>query len=307
MMEQLRSRGLRMTPQRRAIVTEVMRTNGHISPTVIARKVQGEMPGVNASTVYRTLTLLEDVGVLSHSHLETGAEYHKAEEAEHVHLNRAFLAPGGSWRDFYSHQNVLPDHFFEFRDTEAPIVEAPFYYFLNESYDMLPRGRPTAVSGAVDIVAGVRDVGEFGRGVLGGRVFGDRNAPLRLQLSIASAADPARAIWTHTAIDFSSVVLNWRRPFGGRDPDRVETVFVFKPSLAQNTTAASFYFVTNRGPVDELRPIDAADGSPAWDTEARDARGRPLFPDGEYIVTVTAWDSHGNAGSASDRVAVRNQ
>jgi len=82
----LRSKGLRMTPQRRAIVTEVMRTQGHISPAAIARTVQGEMPGVNASTVYRTLTLLEDVGVLSHSHLETGAEYHKAEEAEHVHL-----------------------------------------------------------------------------------------------------------------------------------------------------------------------------------------------------------------------------
>jgi Fur family transcriptional regulator, ferric uptake regulator len=85
-MDQLRSQGLRMTPQRRAIVTEVMRTQGHISPSVIARKVQGEMPGVNASTVYRTLALLEDVGVLSHSHLETGAEYHKAEDAEHVHL-----------------------------------------------------------------------------------------------------------------------------------------------------------------------------------------------------------------------------
>jgi len=82
----LRDRGLRMTPQRRAIVTEVMRAQGHISPAAIARKVQGEMPGVNASTVYRTLTLLEEVGVLSHSHLETGAEYHRAEEAEHVHL-----------------------------------------------------------------------------------------------------------------------------------------------------------------------------------------------------------------------------
>lgn len=85
-MDLLRSRGLRMTPQRRAIVTEVVRTQGHISPTNIARKVQGEMPGVNASTVYRTLTLLEEVGVLSHSHLETGAEYHRSEEAEHVHL-----------------------------------------------------------------------------------------------------------------------------------------------------------------------------------------------------------------------------
>jgi Fur family ferric uptake transcriptional regulator len=75
-----------MTPQRRAIVLEVMRAQGHISPAVIARKVQAEMPGVNASTVYRTLGLLEEVGVLQHSHLETGAEYHRVEEAEHVHL-----------------------------------------------------------------------------------------------------------------------------------------------------------------------------------------------------------------------------
>ena len=82
----LRSRGLRMTPQRRAIVSEVMRVSGHISPAAIARKVESEMPGVNPSTVYRTLALLEDVGVLQHSHVETGAEYHRAEEAQHVHL-----------------------------------------------------------------------------------------------------------------------------------------------------------------------------------------------------------------------------
>jgi len=72
--EVLRDRGLRMTPQRRAIVAEIMRTRGHISPTALARKVQGEMPGVNASTVYRTLALLEEIGVLSHAHLEGGAE-----------------------------------------------------------------------------------------------------------------------------------------------------------------------------------------------------------------------------------------
>jgi Fur family transcriptional regulator, ferric uptake regulator len=88
-MNLLRTRGLRMTPQRRAIVSEVMRTQGHISPTAIARKVQGEMPGVNASTVYRTLTLLEEVGVLQHSHLEAGAEYHRTDEAQHVHLTCA--------------------------------------------------------------------------------------------------------------------------------------------------------------------------------------------------------------------------
>jgi Fur family ferric uptake transcriptional regulator len=84
--EVLRQRGLRMTPQRRAIVAEIMRTQGHISPTELARTVQGEMPGVNASTIYRTLALLEEVGVLAHAHLEGGAEYHRTEEAGHVHL-----------------------------------------------------------------------------------------------------------------------------------------------------------------------------------------------------------------------------
>jgi Fur family ferric uptake transcriptional regulator len=85
-LDTLRSRGLRMTPQRRAIVSEVMRASGHISPATIARRVESEMPGVNPSTVYRTLTLLEDVGVLQHSHLETGPEYHRSEDAQHVHL-----------------------------------------------------------------------------------------------------------------------------------------------------------------------------------------------------------------------------
>ena len=85
--ELLRQRGLRMTPQRRVIVAEIMRTQGHISPTALARKVQGEMPGVNASTIYRTLALLEEAGVLAHAHLEGGAEYHRAEDAGHVHLS----------------------------------------------------------------------------------------------------------------------------------------------------------------------------------------------------------------------------
>lgn len=85
-LDRLRARGLRMTPQRLAIVSEVMRASGHISPAAIARRVESEMPGVNPSTVYRTLALLEEVGVLQHSHLETGAEYHRSEDAQHVHL-----------------------------------------------------------------------------------------------------------------------------------------------------------------------------------------------------------------------------
>lgn len=82
----LRERGLRMTPQRRAIVAEIMLAQGHINPAAITRRVQAQMPGVNASTVYRTLSLLEEAGVVSHAHLESGPEYHRADEGHHVHL-----------------------------------------------------------------------------------------------------------------------------------------------------------------------------------------------------------------------------
>lgn len=85
-LELLRSRGLRMTPQRRAIVSEIMASRGHISPTAIARRVQERVPGVNPSTVYRTLAVLEDLGVLAHAHLESGPEYHRRSDSQHVHL-----------------------------------------------------------------------------------------------------------------------------------------------------------------------------------------------------------------------------
>ncbi|MGH2734238.1 MAG: Fur family transcriptional regulator, partial [Actinomycetota bacterium] len=84
-LDALRDRGHRMTPQRRAIVVEIMNSTGHISPQDLALRVQERIPGVNASTVYRTLELLEEAGVLSHSHRERGADYHHAEDHDHAH------------------------------------------------------------------------------------------------------------------------------------------------------------------------------------------------------------------------------
>jgi Fur family ferric uptake transcriptional regulator len=85
-LEVLRSRGLRMTPQRRAIVEEIMATEGHINPADVARRVRERVPGIDPSTVYRTLDLLETLGIVSHAHLESGAEYHRRDEGQHVHL-----------------------------------------------------------------------------------------------------------------------------------------------------------------------------------------------------------------------------
>ena len=82
----LKEKGFRITPQRYAIVSEIMRARGHINPAAIARKVRQRMPGINASTVYRTIAMLEEAGILSHAHMESGPEYHRAGEPEHVHL-----------------------------------------------------------------------------------------------------------------------------------------------------------------------------------------------------------------------------
>ncbi|HEV2757613.1 MAG TPA: Fur family transcriptional regulator [Actinomycetota bacterium] len=81
----LRSRGHRVTPQRLAIVEEALRMPGHIAPGDLLARARAREPGVNASTVYRTLALLEELGFVSHAHLEGGPEY-RVGDHDHVHL-----------------------------------------------------------------------------------------------------------------------------------------------------------------------------------------------------------------------------
>ncbi len=84
--EQLRSRGYRLTPQRE-LVLEAVTELGHATPEEALTWIHGRSSSVNISTVYRTLELLEELGLVRHAHLSHGAPtYHAATEAEHVHL-----------------------------------------------------------------------------------------------------------------------------------------------------------------------------------------------------------------------------
>jgi Fur family ferric uptake transcriptional regulator len=84
--EQLRSRGYRLTPQRE-LVLEAVTTLGHATPEDAFTWVRERSAGVNISTVYRTLELLEELGLVKHTHLDHGAPtYHAAAAPEHVHL-----------------------------------------------------------------------------------------------------------------------------------------------------------------------------------------------------------------------------
>ena len=84
--EQLRARGYRVTPQRQLVLEAVARLE-HATPEEIGTQVQQTARGVNISTIYRTLELLEQIGMITHTHLHHGAPtYHLASDAGHVHL-----------------------------------------------------------------------------------------------------------------------------------------------------------------------------------------------------------------------------
>lgn len=82
----LRERGLRLTPQRQLIL-EAVHGLEHATPERVHAAVRERAAGVNITTVYRTLELLEELGLVTHTHLSHGSPtYHAANAHQHVHL-----------------------------------------------------------------------------------------------------------------------------------------------------------------------------------------------------------------------------
>src|SRR5436309_2055644 len=58
----------------------------HATPEQVCQHVQHTAPTVNITTVYRALDLLEELGLVRHTHLGHGAPAYSAQAHEHVHL-----------------------------------------------------------------------------------------------------------------------------------------------------------------------------------------------------------------------------
>jgi Fur family ferric uptake transcriptional regulator len=80
--DRLRARGLRVTPQREQVLAAVRQLR-HATPEQIAGEVSG---GVEVTTVYRTLELLEELGLVKHTHLGHGAPSYRPADDDHVHV-----------------------------------------------------------------------------------------------------------------------------------------------------------------------------------------------------------------------------
>ncbi len=82
----LKEKGLKLTPQRRLIANIIHDAEAHLTAEDIIAHVQSKMPGVNKSTIYRTLELLEETGCVYKSESGDHSIYHHAEEGHHHHL-----------------------------------------------------------------------------------------------------------------------------------------------------------------------------------------------------------------------------
>ena len=83
----LRARGMRLTPQRRRIV-DALTSLEHGTPDAVAATVAEDGgAALPLSTIYRGLDALEELGIVSHTHLDHRAPtYHLADHATHIHL-----------------------------------------------------------------------------------------------------------------------------------------------------------------------------------------------------------------------------
>jgi Fur family ferric uptake transcriptional regulator len=94
--ERLHARGLRWTSQRRAVIDALADVDGHISAAELVERCRVRDPSTTPSTVYRTLDVLEELGLVRHGHGADGREeYHLRPAREHGHLHCA--ACGATW------------------------------------------------------------------------------------------------------------------------------------------------------------------------------------------------------------------
>jgi Fe2+ or Zn2+ uptake regulation protein len=82
----LRQRGQRVTPQRLAIARVLAELDRHVTAERVHGELSARMPGVSLPTVYATLDLLEELGMVRRVASEAGAVVYDPRTDEHHHL-----------------------------------------------------------------------------------------------------------------------------------------------------------------------------------------------------------------------------
>ena len=86
-LEELRQRGYRITPQREIIIKAIADSVAHLTAEDILELIRPKSEAINIATVYRTLEMLVEEGLIIRSDLGQGqAVYAPHQHGPHLHL-----------------------------------------------------------------------------------------------------------------------------------------------------------------------------------------------------------------------------
>jgi hypothetical protein len=200
----------------------------------------------------------------------------------HVHFSRVRGTGGYPWAWYEAIGNPLdwlePDG-----DNASPAFQAAgagvdFLFCRNDTSTYL---NPSSLNGQVDIIARISD--KFGAGTTWDMAPSSINVRIDPSGGGAAVLDK-NAHFFHGALGTDSLVM----PTVYKDDATAD-------SRGDYSSRVFFFVVTN---TDGTLGITAADAPSSWDTTA--------VADGNYVVTVTAWDLAGNEVSESMTVTVNN-
>lgn len=114
-----RSNGMKVTPQRLEIFKELAATDEHPGVEEIYRRIIKKMPSVSLDTVYRTLSMFEEIGLAIKVEALCDRARYDADTADHQHF---VCEKCGCIKDFFLADvaSLIPD---ERRDELAKIGE----------------------------------------------------------------------------------------------------------------------------------------------------------------------------------------
>jgi murein DD-endopeptidase MepM/ murein hydrolase activator NlpD len=206
----------------------------------------------------------------------------------HLHLHYVRFSRDASGK-VNVHSLLDPLYFFDWKDIEPPVLQ-PLRFVTEDITEQFPADAAgvVTVSGRVDILAAVTDSAYPGH-------MGNLGVPV-VMFSISDGK--------HT---MQKLVVDHRGDVG--DETQVKPLYLSYDQKKAFLDPDSFprYQMLRVTKTDGDGRIAPRDVRECWNTTARDLRGKPLWPNGQYSVNVYAWDIAGNRAVAGAVVRVRNR
>jgi Fur family transcriptional regulator, ferric uptake regulator len=90
LLNEVGTRGVRLTPQRRALIETIQQAEAHLDAATLLARARERDPKIDRATVYRTLELLKRLGLIDEldlMHLNGEKHYYEVKtQKDHLHL-----------------------------------------------------------------------------------------------------------------------------------------------------------------------------------------------------------------------------